>query len=127
MGDPLLDLTPSGSLLVGVQTTLNASRDGCDWSPVLGGGSLVRHRRRVREVRPVDGRRARRRLRRGGAAYRLARSTDEGATWSTAGPNVAADNVYTIDVDPRDARRLYATAIVDNVGQWLTSTDAGAT
>src|SRR5262249_19848774 len=40
VGDPLLDLTRSAGLLVGVQTTLNASPDGCVWSPVLGGGSV---------------------------------------------------------------------------------------
>src|SRR5262245_62069033 len=35
-GDPLLDFTNDGTMVVGVQSTLNVSRDTCSWTPKLG-------------------------------------------------------------------------------------------
>src|SRR5258706_9450357 len=37
LGDPIVDFTTGGTMLVGVQTSLNLSRDdGCDWTVALG-------------------------------------------------------------------------------------------
>jgi hypothetical protein len=126
VGDPLLDLGRSGALLVGVQTTLDRSRDGCDWTAVLGGGSSYVIDDAFAKSEPSTIVALLEDFEGGSKSYGLALSTDEGLTWAPLGAPLAADGVYTIDVDPRDASRLYATALVDNVGQWMASTDGGA-
>jgi photosystem II stability/assembly factor-like uncharacterized protein len=128
LGDPLLDLMSDGSMLVGVQTTLNASYDGgCQWATVLGSESVNVFDDAISRSDPsivvalvgiYEG---------GGISYAVQRSTDYGKTWGPPGPNLPVDSAYTIDVDPHDPSRLYLTGLVANEGRFAVSSDAGAT
>jgi hypothetical protein len=123
-GDPLLDFMNDGTMLVGVQQTLNASRDGCQWTPTLGGGSsfvvdytVVRSApRTVVALLATSGN--------GTVAYSLWKSTDGAENWSELG-EVPGDYAYTVDVDPGQPSHIYVTTVADNVGQLLRSNDEG--
>jgi photosystem II stability/assembly factor-like uncharacterized protein len=67
-----------------------------------------------------------------GVQAKLMRSTDDGATWSSAGPPLPADvSPLTIDVAPSDPTRIYLSATLDAMhdfsGVLLRSDDSGAT
>src|SRR4051794_7173430 len=114
LGDPILDLTGDGGLVVGVQARLNVSRDrGCQWTEVLGGGrtyvldyAIVRSEPSTVVALLGDY---------GGTpiAYSLRRSTDNGATWATVGVPLPTDLAYTLDVDPHDPMHLYVSGLVN--------------
>jgi photosystem II stability/assembly factor-like uncharacterized protein len=123
-GDPLLDFTNDGAMLVGVQQTLNASRDGCQWTPVLGGDSrfvvdytVVRSAPRTVVALLAT-------HENGTVVYSLWKSTDGAENWSELG-EVPGDTVYTVDVDPAAPSHIYVTTVLDNVGQLLRSNDEG--
>jgi hypothetical protein len=124
-GDPLLDFSSDGTLLVGVQSTLNTSRDACQWTAKLGGGeTFVVDYTVVRSPESVVALLAQ--YRNGAVDYELWKSTDRVENWSLLGA-VPAESAYTLDVDPADANHIYVTALTDNVGQLLRSRDAGHT
>jgi hypothetical protein len=125
-GDPLLDFTNDGTLLVGVQSTLNASRDGCLWKPTIGGGNtfVVDHVLVRSEPGTVVALLAN--YRNGTVDYALWKSTDGADNWVELGP-VPVELAYTLDVDAADANHIYVTGLGDNVGQLLRSTDSGRT
>jgi photosystem II stability/assembly factor-like uncharacterized protein len=126
-GDPLIDFTNDGTLFAGVQSTLNASRDGCQWKPTLGGGgstfvvdyTIVRSAPSTLVALVAN-------YRNGTADYALWKSTDGAENWSQLGP-VPTQSAYTLDVDPDDTERIYVTGLDDNVGQFLRSSDGGRT
>ncbi len=125
-GDPLLDITSDGSLIVGVQTSIALSTDrGCNWVPTLEETLVVDHAlarsepgRIVAAVNIATD---------GGARTELRESLDSGRSWEPIGQPLPVDLVYTIDVDPTDSERLYASGIVDQEGVLATSVDRGAT
>jgi len=126
-GDPLLDFTNDGLLLVGVQSTLNASRDGCEWRPTLGGGGstyVVDYTVVRAELATVVALVAN--YHDGTVDFSLWKSTDGAENWNLLGA-VPAENAYTLDVDPADPTRIYVTTLDNNVGQLLRSNDAGRT
>jgi photosystem II stability/assembly factor-like uncharacterized protein len=125
-GDPLLDFTDDGALLVSVQSTLNASRDGCLWKPTLGGGStFVIDYTVVRSAPPAVVALAAN-YHNGTVDYALWKSTDGAENWSPLGP-VPTQNAYTLDVDPAHPERIYVTALDDDMGALLRSNDGGNT
>ncbi|HEX9297529.1 MAG TPA: hypothetical protein VF881_16920, partial [Polyangiaceae bacterium] len=130
LGDPLLDLTADQSFWVGVQTSLNVSHDhGCHWDPVWRGDSafILDDTFAFARSEPSTVFALLANYEGGGIKYSLQASTDHGATWTALGGQLPADIVYTIDVDPGDGTHLYATALLDDVGRLLTSTDGGTT
>jgi hypothetical protein len=132
-GDPLLDFTGDGALLVGVQSTLNASRDSCQWSPKLGGGStFVVDYTVLGSATSALGSATSAvfalvaNYHNGTVDYELVKSTDGAENWSRLGA-VPAENAYTLDVDPADPTHIYVTSIDNNVGQLWRSNDNGIT
>ena len=123
-GDPLLDFMSDGTLLVGVQATLNASRDGCQWKPTLGGGSTFIVDYTIVRSAPARVIALVASYHNGTVDYALWKSIDGTESWSELGP-VPAENVYTLDVDPVEPTRIYVTALENNVGQLLRSSDEG--
>ena len=125
-GDPLLDFTNEGAMLVGVQQTLNASRDGCQWTAMLGGGShfVVDYTVQRSAPRTVVALLATHGS--GTVVYSLWKSTDGAENWFELG-EVPGDNAYTVDVDPAQPSHIYVTTVADNVGQLLRSNDEGRT
>ena len=125
-GDPLLDFTSDGSLLVGVQSTINASRDGCQWKKTIGGGNtfVVDHTLVRSATVTVVALLAN--YRNGTVDYALWKSTDGAENWSELGA-VPVDTAYTLDVDDADENHIYVTGVTDNVGRLLRSSDAGRT
>lgn len=126
-GDPLLDFTNDGVLLVGVEATLNASRDGCQWKPTLGGGgsTFVVDYTVVRSA-PNTVMALVATYQNGTVDYALLKSTDGAENWSPLG-SVPAENAYTLDVDPADPTHIYVTSLDNNVGHLLRSSDDGRT
>jgi hypothetical protein len=125
-GDPLLDFTNDGAMLVGVQQTLNASRDGCRWTETIGGGSrfvvdytVLRSAPRTIVALLVT-------FANGTSTYSLWKSIDGAENWFELG-EVPGDNAYTVDVDPAQPSHIYVTTVADNVGQLLRSDDEGRT
>jgi hypothetical protein len=128
LGDPILDVMPDETWLVGVQATLNASYDrGCQWTPVLGGGDTYVFDDAVARSEPSTVVGLLGTYENGGIVYTLRRSIDNGKTWGAPTPLVGIDIAYTVDIDPRDASHLFVSGLANNVGQLLASTDAGAT
>ena len=126
-GDPLLDFTNDGAMLVGVQQTLNASRDGCRWTATLGGGSTFRRRLHRAAISASHHRRASRHAReRHGRLIRYGSLPMEQRIGSQLG-EVPGDTAYTVDVDPAQPSHIYVTTVADNVGQLLRSDDEGRT
>jgi len=126
-GDPLLDFINDGTLFAGVQATLNASRDGCRWKPTLGGGGstfVVDYT--VVRAEPATIVALLANYRNGTVDYALWKSTDGAENWSEIGA-VPTQTAYTLDVDQADPERVYVTALTDNVGRLLRSTDGGRT
>jgi hypothetical protein len=124
-GDPLLDFTNDGTLLVGVQATLNASRDGCRWKPTLGGGGstfVVDYTVVRSELATIVALVAN--YHDGTIDYALWKSIDGAESWSQLGA-VPTENAYTLDVDPADPTHIYVTGLDNNVGQLLRSSDGG--
>jgi photosystem II stability/assembly factor-like uncharacterized protein len=126
-GDPLLDFLDDGTLLVGVQATLNASRDGCRWTPKLGGGgstfvvdyTVVRGAPAIIVALLAN-------YHDGTTDYALWRSSDGAESWSHLGV-VPTDIAYTLDVDPADPTHIYVTGIGNNnAGELLRSNDGGS-
>ncbi len=128
LGDPLLDVRSDQSWWVGVQTSLNISRDrGCNWKSVLRGDSVFVIDDTFAKTEPSVAFALLANYEGGAITYSLQQSNDDGTTWTVVGQNIPAETVYTIDVDPRDATHLYATALVDDIGRFLSSTDGGRT
>jgi photosystem II stability/assembly factor-like uncharacterized protein len=128
LGDPLLDLMADQSLLVGVQTSLNLSKDGgCQWTPVLAADSTYVMDDAIARSEPATVLALLWNYQGGTVTYSLAQSLDGGVTWGPVGAPLPADIVYTLDVDPHDAEHLYATGLVQGAGQLFLSHDRGAT
>ena len=126
-GDPLLEFANDGTLFAGVQATLNASRDGCQWKPTLGGGGstfVVDYTMVRSEPATIVALLAN--YRNGTVDYALWKSTDGAENWSPLGA-VPTQSAYTLDVDPADQTHIYVTGLDDNVGQLLRSNDSGRT
>jgi hypothetical protein len=128
-GDPLLDLAGDGALLVGVQSTLNVSRDrGCQWTPTIeGDGSTFVIDYSVVKLQPAMVVAVLATFENGTVEYWLARSIDNAATWTKIGGRLPVATVYTVDVDPTDSGIIYLTGIQNNAGQFLRSADGGMT
>ena len=124
IGDPLLDFTNDGALLVGVQATINASRDGCRWKKTIGGGNTFVVDHTLIRSAPATVVALLANYRNGTADYALWKSTDGAENWSELGA-VPVETAYTIDVDDADENHVYVTGVSDNVGQLLRSNDAG--
>jgi hypothetical protein len=115
-------------MLVGVQTTLNASYDGgCQWATVLGNESVDVFDDAISRSDPSIVVALVGIYEAGGISYALQRSRDHGKTWEPPGPRLPVDSAYTIDIDPHDPSRLYLTGLVANEGRFAVSTDAGTT
>jgi hypothetical protein len=125
-GDPLLDFTNDGAMLVGVQQTLNASRDGCRWTPMLGGGSHFVVDYTVQRSAPRTVVALLATFANGTSTYSLWKSIDGAENWFELG-EVPGDYAYTVDVDPAQPSHIYVTTVADNVGQLLRSDDEGRT
>ena len=123
-GDPLLDFTNDGALLVGVQATINASRDGCRWKKTIGGGNTFVVDHTLIRSAPATVVALLANYRNGTVDYALWKSTDGAENWSELGA-VPVETAYTIDVDDADENHVYVTGVSDNVGQLLRSNDAG--
>lgn len=136
-GDPVLSLTEDESLLVGVQNGLNISHDhGCDWKQSLQSTPMPKQAFMDFTVAPTTGHPivvVVSAYQPGGPVNQLEKSTDGGATWMNIGTPLPVAVVYTVDVDPTDARHIYATGVSDtndtipNTGVLLSSTDDGMT
>jgi hypothetical protein len=111
-GNPLLEILPDGSLVSGISASLNVSHDcGCGWQATLTAGdkgtvsdlTIDSSGRLLAIVRDLSS---------GTAHVRVHESSDGGKTWSvlTNLPDTIND-VYTIDVAPSDANRIYLTAV----------------
>jgi hypothetical protein len=128
LGDPLLDFTGNHTMLVGVQASLNLSHgDACEWKAVLGGGSVFVVDYAVSKSHPSTVVAVLGDYEGGSISYSLSESTDDGTTWQGIGTKLPAQNVRTLDLDPLDPTHIYASAIQDDVGQLLSSTDHGTT
>jgi len=136
-GDPVLSLTGDESLLVGVQNGLNISHDhGCDWKQSLQSTALPKQAFMDFTVAPTTGHPiivVASAYQPGGPVNQLEKSTDGGTTWMDIGTPLPAAVVYTVDVDPTNAKHIYATGVTDtdntkpNTGVLLSSTDEGIT
>ncbi|MET0594929.1 MAG: hypothetical protein ABW133_19675 [Polyangiaceae bacterium] len=125
-GDPLLDFTNDGTMLVGVQSTLNVSRDLCGWTPKLGGGAaIVLDYTIVRSSAPSIVALVAT-YRNGVADHALWKSVDGAEHWTLLGA-VPATTAYTLDVDPRDDAHIYVTVLDGGVGKLLRTRDDGRT
>ena len=129
VGDPLFAWTADDTMLTGVQSSLDLSRDqGCSWSVGLGGisGQLVTDYAVAGKDASVvvvlvssfeDG----------GLVHRLYESSDNGASWHPIGEPLPVQLAYTIDVDTNDATHIFATGVgADNLGVFLASTTHGS-
>jgi hypothetical protein len=125
-GDPLLDFTNDGALLVGVQTTINASRDGCVWKATIGGANTFVVDHTLVRSAPATVVALLANYRNGTVDYALWKSTDGGEGWFELA-SVPVETAYTIDVDDADDNHIYVTGVSDNVGQLLRSSDGGRT
>jgi hypothetical protein len=125
-GDPLLDFTSDGALLVGVQATLNTSRDGCQWKPTLGGGSTFVVDYTVVRSEPGTVVALVANYHDGTVDYALWKSIDGAEIWSRLAA-VPAEIAYTLDVDPADPTHIYVTTLDNNQGRLLRSNDEGRT
>ncbi len=127
-GDPILERTEKGTVLVGVETSVQVgSADACTWTPSLaadgqtivdltvsrqGTGSIVALATGV-----VDG----------GIVNVLEESANEGASFGILGSPLPLDTVYTVDIAPSDASRIYVTGLdKDQRGQLLVSVNHGS-
>jgi MYXO-CTERM domain-containing protein len=125
-GDPLLDFTNDGALLVGVQATINASRDGCHWKKTIGGGNTFVVDHTLIRSAPATVVALLANYRNGTVDYALWKSTDGAENWSELGA-VPVESAYTLDVDGADENHIYVTGVADDVGQLLRSNDGGRT
>jgi photosystem II stability/assembly factor-like uncharacterized protein len=128
MGDPLLDFVGDGSLLVGVQTSMSVSSDqGCDWAPTLREPDAFIVDHAVAKSNPSIVVAAVAVAGAGTVSNTLRESVDGGRTWTSFGTPLPAAALMSIDIDPQDPRRLYATSIDGGAGRFLRSVDHGAT
>ena len=126
-GDPLIAWLDDQTLLVGIQSGLNVSRDGgCSFSRALGAAGEWVPDFTVSRAGPatvvaivtkyVDG-----------VTNTLAMSTDGAKTWTPMGSRLPVVTALTVDLDPVDPARVYATGIANGLGVFLRSNDRGAT
>jgi photosystem II stability/assembly factor-like uncharacterized protein len=128
LGDPLLDFTGDRTMLVGVQASLNLSHgDACEWKSVLGGGSVFVVDYSISKSQPSTVVAVLADYEGGGISYSLSESTDDGSTWQAIGSKLPAQTVHTLDLDPLDPTHIYVSAIKDDLGQLLSSSDNGST
>jgi hypothetical protein len=133
-GDPLLALTSDGSMLVGVESSLNVSHDqGCSWQT-----SIAAMQGAVKEtiddftiaksnanlvVAVVTSH-----LADGGLSHAIIESTDGGKNYQSVGTPLPAQFIYSIDVDPTDPTHVYATGLsYAGSGVFFASTDHAMT
>jgi hypothetical protein len=129
--DPLVTLTPDGTLLAGLYTSVTrASNDACDFQKTLG----LNNRESVPDFalsasRPGGVVAALVSLPDTGAAItRLYRSNDGAKTWSKLGAafDASVAFVVTVDVAPADDSRVYVSAVGQaGEGLLLRSDDGG--
>jgi photosystem II stability/assembly factor-like uncharacterized protein len=129
IGDPLTEVAGDGSLWVGVQTTLNVSRDlGCSWSTVLGGPADSVPDFTLIKQAPSSVLALQALLEDSSVAVHLTESTDNGATFNTVGTPLPVFNAFTIEVAPSDPAIIYVSGkSASGVSQLLASTDHGTT
>lgn len=129
--DPMLAVTASGTRVAATMDGVVFSDDGCSWSqaPDLSGDfvrdlSLVRQSPHELFATYIGG------LTTGSVQFYVARSDDDGHTWSTVGDALPED-VYplSIDVAPSDSARVYLTGLLgsadDSASALLVSSDGG--
>jgi photosystem II stability/assembly factor-like uncharacterized protein len=128
-GDPVLSIMADGSILVGVQSSLNVSHDrGCAWTSTLGARNQTVIDFSVAPSNPNLVVAVVTTFQDGGTENRLQESSDAGNTWTTVGAPLPVQLVYTIDLDPTDPTHIFATGLSAlNTGIFLRSTDHGAT
>ena len=131
VGDPLVDVTAAGSLVVDVQTQLNVSRDrGCSWTTTLGGPTENLADFTISRKAPSDVLALRSVLEDGGIVrVYLMESLDDGATFNALGPGaLPLFAAFTVDVAPSNPTTIYVSGRSSNgVDELLVSTDHGAT
>jgi hypothetical protein len=141
-GDPILDLVGGEadgagpiSALVDVQAGLRRSDDLCTWSLVLGSDAglanqnfndfAVDRAHRDTIVAVVT------QAEDGATSITLRQSDDGGLTWRAMGTRLPLAVITTIDLDPSDSNRIFASGMVSAegglVGAFLKSVDHGAT
>ncbi len=125
LGDPLVSWTGSGDMLVGVQASLNRSHsEACGFDMTLGGqpGQLVvDYALDAAQVIALVTTFAN-----GTTTHSLYRSTDEGVRFAAIGMPLPLDIAMTVDLDPSDPNRIYASGVAAGAGVFLVSTDLGA-
>jgi hypothetical protein len=128
LGDPLLAMTVDGDVLVGLDSTINVTRDsGCQWTPSLGSSEEVVRDYAVALSSPSTIIAVVKEINGASFSYTLRQSTDGGASWRRVGAPLPASIVYTVDMAPDDPRRIYATGLDDSrMGRFFASNDGGA-
>ena len=129
VGDPILDLTGEGALLVDVQSELNLSVDkGCTWPPAFGGAGhylpdFTIARDANRSIVAIDA------TSEGMAVInRLIESTDHGRSFQVRGTPPPVGVAFTIDVANGDADRIYVSGLsTTNAAVFAMSVDHGET
>jgi hypothetical protein len=133
-GDPLLDRVAGGALLVGVQSAIRRSSDGCSWTPTLGPPAIAAtdtiddfavDRASATTVVAIATQ-----IVNGAARVTLRESTDAGVTWTALGSPLPASRAFTVDLDPTDSSHIVATGLSASAAQtgiFLQSLDRGTT
>jgi photosystem II stability/assembly factor-like uncharacterized protein len=128
VGDPLIDRTGDGTLVVGVQASLNISRDhGCNWTSSFGGsGEGVADYTIVRAT-PNTLLALHLKIEDGAVHNDVVESTDAGTSFHSIGVELPLLSVNTIDVPPSDPTRIYVTGLdAAGQGQFVVSHDHAA-
>lgn len=127
-GDSLLDFVGDGSLLASVERSINVSSDqACDWIPTLSepDTTIIDHTVAKSNLSTVVA--AVTLTHPGNSSNTLRESVDSGRTWTAFGSPLPIEILLSIDIDPNDPRRLYATGLNGNEGRFLNSVDHGTT
>jgi photosystem II stability/assembly factor-like uncharacterized protein len=130
--DVVVGLTTNG-LLLGVQNAITLTRDrGCDFTKVFEPTGQTNVDDFTISPSLTDVLALVTTFENGRNTIRLQESQDGGLTWRVIGAPLPADLTYTIDVDPRNAQRVYATGAKlssdpAEPALFLTSLDRGST
>jgi len=131
--DAVVGTTLNGWLLFGVQNAITISRDrGCDFVKVLEPTGQTNIDDFTIAPNGKDVLALATTFESGKNTIRLQESMDGGQSWHSIGMPVPADLAYTLDVDPRDPLRIYATGVKFSSDPaepalFLTSLDRGST